>query len=141
MEKASKIIYTSTKMLKELGEMASPRIGRIIDGHDIEDEEVTHSCKKLPKKTSVFYPTKLLGEHKVPRGAATASWTPQRRESMRAWMFKTRPWTSSTGPTSASGKAKVSMNGLRHGRRSASVHAAGGLTHALDQMTKALLDE
>jgi hypothetical protein len=74
----------------------------------------------------------------VPRGATTASWTPQRRESMRAWMFKTKPWTSSTGATSARGKKIVSMNALRHGRRSASVHAAGSVTACVERLAREL---
>lgn len=42
------------------------------------------------------------------------------------------------GPTSDSGKAKVSMNGLQHGRRSASVHAAGSVTYALQRLARDL---
>ena len=52
MEKATKIMGTTTKMLKELDEMVSPKIGRIVDGHHIDDEQITHSRKKLTKTKS-----------------------------------------------------------------------------------------
>lgn len=71
-------------------------------------------------------------------GATSADWTPERRKKQSEAVHRWKLWQSSTGPTSVSGKAKVSMNGLRHGRRSASVHSAGAVTACIDKLAREL---
>ena len=41
--------------------------------------------------------------------------------SLRATVRRNQPWTKSTGPKTAAGKAKVAMNSFVHGERSAVV--------------------
>ena len=77
----------------------------------------------------------------MPRGATPASWNPERKMAMSNWMHKHKPWESSTGARTAKGKANSAMRGLKHGKCSAPVRNAASVTHALNQMTKALLDE
>ena len=45
MEKATKIMGTTTKMLKELDEMTTPKAGRIVD--HVDDRQITQQTKKL----------------------------------------------------------------------------------------------
>ncbi len=56
----------------------------------------------------------------TPKGSG---WTPQRRalqaKMIRAW----NPWQQATGPRTDNGKARSSLNALKHGGRSASVLA------------------
>ncbi|HYM18564.1 MAG TPA: hypothetical protein VEU06_08380 [Micropepsaceae bacterium] len=57
--------------------------------------------------------------HERPRLRKKPSgWSPERRArqsmAIRAW----RPWTRSTGPRTAAGKAKTAMNAYKHGARS-----------------------
>ncbi|MEX2216523.1 MAG: hypothetical protein WD768_20590 [Phycisphaeraceae bacterium] len=56
-----------------------------------------------------------------PRGAPAATKpqprrnkvTPEGRQKLRETALKHRPWTRSTGPRTAAGKAKVALNGLK----------------------------
>jgi hypothetical protein len=49
-------------------------------------------------------------------------WTPEareaQREKQRQLIHQQRPWQHSTGPRSATGKAIVAQNALKHGLRS-----------------------
>jgi hypothetical protein len=47
----------------------------------------------------------------------TTSWTPERRAAHRAAIQNWKPWTKSTGPRSAEGKKRSSMNAFRNGGR------------------------
>jgi hypothetical protein len=42
-----------------------------------------------------------------------SGWTPERRAKMAALMQERKPWLKSTGPTTESGKKKVSRNGVK----------------------------
>ena len=57
---------------------------------------------------------------RVPARAAGRGkgWTPERRARQAARARLTQPWRHSTGPRTEAGKARVAMNGLRHGCRS-----------------------
>ena len=44
-------------------------------------------------------------------------WTPERRQRMRMMIRRWRPWTSSTGPRTPEGKARVSRNAFKGGCR------------------------
>jgi hypothetical protein len=44
-------------------------------------------------------------------------WTPERRAKQSELIQRWRPWDSSTGPKSESGKARVSRNGYKGGVR------------------------
>lgn len=73
------------------------------------------------------------------RGRTPESWTLKYRKSQSEWMHQHKPWESSTGPGTARGKTKSAMRGLRHGRCSAIVRNAAGLTHTLHRLEKELL--
>ena len=46
----------------------------------------------------------------------TKGWSRLRRKRQACNARRNKPWTSSTGPRSAAGKAVSSMNALKHGR-------------------------
>jgi hypothetical protein len=46
-----------------------------------------------------------------------SGWTPERRERMRVLIHSWAPWRKSTGPRTPEGKARVSRNGWKGGRR------------------------
>ncbi len=50
-------------------------------------------------------------------------WTPEERAKQVAAVRKWKPWTCSTGPKSAAGKAAASRNAMKHGRESAEIVA------------------
>lgn len=43
----------------------------------------------------------------------SSAWTPERRERQRQRIMRVRPWEKSTGPRTAEGKRKSSMNARR----------------------------
>lgn len=47
-------------------------------------------------------------------------WTQERRDRQACLIRGWQPWTQSTGPKSAEGKARASQNSLKHGGRTAS---------------------
>ena len=48
-------------------------------------------------------------------------WTEERKQRQRAIIQKTKPWEKSTGPKTAEGKARASLNTFKHGLRSRQV--------------------
>ena len=51
-------------------------------------------------------------------GAAKSGWSPERRARQAALIRSWAPWRRSTGPKTEAGKARCSMNALKHGFRS-----------------------
>lgn len=45
-------------------------------------------------------------------------WTQERKQRQRDLINKTKPWLKSTGPRTADGKARASLNAFKHGLRS-----------------------
>jgi len=60
---------------------------------------------------------------KFPRRKWSTGWTPERRKRLTLRNHAHKPWTSSTGPKTARGKAVSAINAQTHGTRSASVVA------------------
>lgn len=56
-------------------------------------------------------------------------WTPERRRSQAEAIRRWQPWTKSTGPRSAAGKASVARNAFKGGTR--------GMLRALARALKA----
>jgi hypothetical protein len=54
----------------------------------------------------------------APRKRRPKGWTVERRARQSARARETQPWRHATGPRSETGKARSSMNGLKHGYRS-----------------------
>lgn len=52
------------------------------------------------------------------RHSMANGWTEERKTRQRQAIHRWRPWTCSTGPVSAEGKARVSQNAYRGGERS-----------------------
>ena len=48
---------------------------------------------------------------------ATKGWPPSRRKRQAETIRRTRPWTRSTGPRTAAGKAACARNGYRRSPR------------------------
>lgn len=46
----------------------------------------------------------------------TTAWSPERRAKHAAAIRRWKPWTKSTGPKTASGKARAAQNATKHGR-------------------------
>lgn len=44
-------------------------------------------------------------------------WTEERRRAQAERIRKTKPWEKSTGPRTAEGKARASLNAFKHGLR------------------------
>ncbi len=61
--------------------------------------------------------------------------TPQGLDRLRQAVLTTRPWLHSTGPRTAEGKAKVTMNLVASQRKGTS---AGGLRHELKDLNHLL---
>lgn len=59
--------------------------------------------------------------HPEPDSPQSRGWTPERRARHAAAMRRWSPWTKSTGPKTASGKARSSRNAYKHGERSIEV--------------------
>jgi hypothetical protein len=53
-------------------------------------------------------------------------WPPRRRAQQAANARRTRPWTRSTGPRTAEGKARSSLNALKNGAYARAAKAAKG---------------
>jgi hypothetical protein len=70
--------------------------------------------KNLPRRLVRRSPTGVGGSAL----RAKAGWTPARRARQAASIRGWQPWRRSTGPKTGTGKARVAMNGLRHGHRS-----------------------
>lgn len=66
-------------------------------------------------------------------GTASA-WTPERRKKQSEVVHRWTLWNSSTGPKTEGGKRASAYRGLKHGRRSASVHAAGAITASISRL-------
>lgn len=49
---------------------------------------------------------------------SVSSWTPERRRAQAEAIRRWRPWTRSTGPRTAAGKARAAQNAYKHGQRS-----------------------
>ena len=47
----------------------------------------------------------------------TREWTPERRAAQAGRIRATKPWLKSTGPKTAAGKKRSSLNALKHGER------------------------
>lgn len=47
----------------------------------------------------------------------TTGWTEERRQKQRERIMHNRPWEKSTGPKTAEGKLRSSLNSLTNGRR------------------------
>ena len=43
------------------------------------------------------------------------TWTPEARAAHSALIKRLKPWTKSTGPKTAAGKAKAAKNSYKHG--------------------------
>lgn len=71
-------------------------------------------------------------------GATSADWSPERRKKQSEWMHTHRPWLKTTGPKTEAGKRASAYRGLKHGRRSASVHSAGAVTACIDRLAREL---
>ncbi len=70
----------------------------------------------------------------MPRGRTSESWTPAHRKAQSAWMHQNKPWLLSTGPRTEEGKRASAYRSLKHGRRSASVHAAGSVVACVEKL-------
>ena len=67
------------------------------------------------------------GRKRHPKG-----WSPERRARQAALTRGWQPWRRSTGPKSEAGKARCSMNALKHGRRGrAYLHDASRVRYVL----------
>jgi hypothetical protein len=53
-----------------------------------------------------------------PQRLYAPGWTPERCEAARQRCLQHQPWRFSTGAKTPEGKRKISMNALKHGRRS-----------------------
>jgi hypothetical protein len=51
-------------------------------------------------------------------------------QSLQAAVWRTQPWTKSTGPRSLEGKDRIRMNALKHGERSATTETIRKLARA-----------
>ena len=50
-------------------------------------------------------------------GNSSSGWSPERRERQSQAIKEWKPWSQSTGPKSAAGKAQVSQNAFKGGHR------------------------
>jgi small-conductance mechanosensitive channel len=50
-------------------------------------------------------------------GNSASGWSPERRQRQRQAIKEWKPWSQSTGPQSAAGKAQVSQNAYKGGLR------------------------
>ena len=66
-----------------------------------------------------------------------SGWTPERREKMRTLIHSWAPWQQSTGPRTPEGKARVSRNGYKGGKR-ADLREALRLMREFDRETRRL---
>jgi hypothetical protein len=94
------------------------------------DTELTSTPAKNPKRVEAGKRNRTKGKGLTPAG----------RERLRQAALRHRPWTHSTGPRTAAGKAQAVLNGKRRQLGSCSVRelraALGKMLHQVHEMSE-----